>query len=573
MLIKKIIFYFFLTFTINLLGQKDIILEIRESTKKGNLKASSKKIDSILNLQKNNLIKGKLYLEKARILRIEGKNKSFLETLELIFKIAKKTNNKTLEAKALLEKYVYLIGKKKQTIPTLVKFVSIAEETQDNQLLFDAYLRISDISLKGNDHKKTREFHTKTLKYYRDWKKTNTTPAHLNLLLSRILKLEKKYDSAVFYQKIVLKQYKDKNRINGMCQIFWHLGDLEMKRKNYKVSYEWFLKCYKLANKINIKRLKEYSYSSIFYLLNEVNLAEKKSLESEMLLFFNETSLYSFASTLEKKLSNINISGARLNVLKVLSDVYSKKLNFKKSLFYANKWANLKVEKIEKEQLNLSKFMSLELAISNLNKQKESLEIENKLNLTHKIILILSIIIITILSLFIWSQQRLRIKTERLSKLTAESNFLKATKERINLEKTLEQKELELNSFVRDMIEKNSQIEILQNKLQNKNSTNVNELTEELKSEKFLASRNWVEFMFRFKQIHPHFLEKLKKNITNISPTETKLSILSFLNLSSKEIASLLGISATSVNQGKYRLKKKIGLDKDLKLYDFLQKI
>ena len=123
------------------------------------------------------------------------------------------------------------------------------------------------------------------------------------------------------------------------------------------------------------------------------------------------------------------------------------------------------------------------------------------------------------------------------------------------------------------MIEKNSQIKILQNQLKKSNSTHKNKLIEKLKSKKYFASKNWIEFMFKFTQLHPNFLEKLKESIPNISPTETKLSVLAFLNSTSKEIGNILAISATSVNQGKYRLKKKIGINKDLSLKDFLQKL
>ena len=80
-------------------------------------------------------------------------------------------------------------------------------------------------------------------------------------------------------------------------------------------------------------------------------------------------------------------------------------------------------------------------------------------------------------------------------------------------------------------------------------------------------------FELKFKQLHPKFLEKLKQHNTNFSPTETKLSILVFLNLTSKEIADLLNISSSSVNQGKYRLKKKLKIDKDKSISQFFQEL
>ena len=85
--------------------------------------------------------------------------------------------------------------------------------------------------------------------------------------------------------------------------------------------------------------------------------------------------------------------------------------------------------------------------------------------------------------------------------MTAERNLLKETKEKIELEKILTDKELELNAFIRDMIEKNSQIKILEEQLKNSKSNNI----EDLETIKFSASKNWSQFVFKFKQLHPNF--------------------------------------------------------------------
>ncbi|MFK8059319.1 MAG: helix-turn-helix transcriptional regulator [Polaribacter sp.] len=119
------------------------------------------------------------------------------------------------------------------------------------------------------------------------------------------------------------------------------------------------------------------------------------------------------------------------------------------------------------------------------------------------------------------------------------------------------------------MIEKNSQIRILEEKLKNSKTNNI----EDIETIKFSASKNWSQFIFKFKQLHPNFLEKLKIVASSISPTETKLSILVFLNLTSKEIADLLNISPSSVNQGKYRLKKKLNIDKEKSITQFFQEL
>ncbi len=57
--------------------------------------------------------------------------------------------------------------------------------------------------------------------------------------------------------------------------------------------------------------------------------------------------------------------------------------------------------------------------------------------------------------------------------------------------------------------------------------------------------------------------------------TEKEIRLASFLkmNLSTKEIASILNVMPDSVLKSKYRLKKKLNLEKDESLYQYLKDI
>jgi hypothetical protein len=573
MLLKRVFFVLIMLSSLNLFCQINILEKVKKRARKGNLEEVKKEIDSLLKQKKNHHIKGDLFLEKVKILRIQGKNDAFQKKLDSVFEIAKKEKNKILEANALYQEYTYLNNKGGVSLPILAKYIAIAQETKDNKLLFTAYIKLTAIAIKAGNLDKAKSNHKKTSEYYKNWKKTDSIYPNLNLSLARIYDLEEKYDSVFIVLKRTLSQYKYYKRKRSFCQLYYLLGDNELTRKNYVASFEFLHNSYKWALKVKNKRFKEIAYTNMFRLLIALNENKEDKLKIKVLRFFNSTSLNEATSNFEKEYKNLTRLSPKQMALNNLSIAFKKLNDFEKAIFYQNKWSNFSVERIYNEQLNISNFMNLEMEISNLNKEKEQLETRNQLQNTQKIILILSTILLVIFSLFIWSQQRLKIKNEKVAKLLVEQQFLIATKERIELEKTLKEKEFELNSFIRDMIEKNSQIEILTQKLKNSKSLNSDELIEELNSKKYNASKNWVEFMFKFKQLYPDFINKLKNNIKNISPTETKLSVLSFLNLSSKEIGNILGISSTSVNQGKYRLKKKISLAKEVSLNDFLQKL
>ncbi len=550
-------------------SQQKELQEVKFLMKKGDFKNSILKIDSLLNDKNNSKIKGELNLEKAKIYRIRGKNKLFEKQLLLAEKIAAKNENLILQADILLQKHLYFKVNKSEQLTFLVKYIAIAEKTQNKKLLFNAYLKLTATSLQGDNVEKAKIYHKKAANYYKKWKNTNILYSNLNLLSARIYNVEEKQDSVIFYLQKTLKQLKQEKRKRGFPQIYYLLGDAEQKKKNYTQSFNWLSKSYKLSTKIDNKRFKEISYANLFSLLNKVSKQKNDSLFRKIVQIFNATSLRNATENIEIELENIKRTSSRQLLLNTLNNVYDNLGDYKKALYYKQKWSNLTVERAYNEQLNVTNFMNLELAMSNLNKEKKALEIENELSFTHKVILSLLIIIVFILGLFFWYKQKLKTKTEKLSKMTAERNLLKETKEKIELEKILTDKELELNAFIRDMIEKNSQIKILEEQLKNSKSNNI----EDLETIKFSASKNWSQFVFKFKQLHPNFLEKLKKLNTTISPTETKLSILVFLNLTSKEIADLLNISPSSVNQGKYRLKKKLNIDKEKSITQFFQEL
>jgi DNA-binding CsgD family transcriptional regulator len=83
----------------------------------------------------------------------------------------------------------------------------------------------------------------------------------------------------------------------------------------------------------------------------------------------------------------------------------------------------------------------------------------------------------------------------------------------------------------------------------------------------------WDQFAQHFDKVNSNFLVALKVKYPEITTTETKLCTYLRMNLSSKEIAQLMHITGKSVELSRYRLRKKLGLQKDEGLYDFLLKI
>lgn len=82
--------------------------------------------------------------------------------------------------------------------------------------------------------------------------------------------------------------------------------------------------------------------------------------------------------------------------------------------------------------------------------------------------------------------------------------------------------------------------------------------------------KDWEVFKSYFSEVHNNFDKKIKSISEDITEKEIRLASFLRMNLSTKEIASMLNVLPDSVLKSKYRLKKKLKLEKEDDLTQFL---
>ncbi|SDB27073.1 regulatory protein, luxR family [Flavobacteriaceae bacterium MAR_2010_188] len=80
----------------------------------------------------------------------------------------------------------------------------------------------------------------------------------------------------------------------------------------------------------------------------------------------------------------------------------------------------------------------------------------------------------------------------------------------------------------------------------------------------------WEIFENNFNQVHEEFFEEIKLKHPNLNHKDLKVCAYIKMNLSSKEIAPLMNISVRGVETYRYRLKKKLDLENDISMSDYL---
>ena len=129
---------------------------------------------------------------------------------------------------------------------------------------------------------------------------------------------------------------------------------------------------------------------------------------------------------------------------------------------------------------------------------------------------------------------------------------------------------LRITKTANDIMEKTKQLKVnfaLRGK-EKLLATEIEQLADQLSTNK-----TWDEFTFYFEQTDKAFLKKLSEKYPTLTPREKQYCILFNLNLSNKDIANLTGKTLQSVGMAKFRLKEKMGLDKDADLAYTLQQL
>lgn len=152
--------------------------------------------------------------------------------------------------------------------------------------------------------------------------------------------------------------------------------------------------------------------------------------------------------------------------------------------------------------------------------------------------------------------------------------------ENLYLQNEVENKRKDLINYAMSIVEQKEYFEQVSDSLRSL----VNEKRNEIKEEKLrkleieirqrMSFADKVEdFNIRIEKMHRDFMGRISQLYPDLSANEIRLAVLIRLGISSKEIATLLNISPKSVEINRYRLRKKLGLDRGANLTHFINNI
>jgi ligand-binding sensor domain-containing protein/DNA-binding CsgD family transcriptional regulator len=175
-----------------------------------------------------------------------------------------------------------------------------------------------------------------------------------------------------------------------------------------------------------------------------------------------------------------------------------------------------------------------------------------------------------------WGIRKIKRK-EQLEHDRREKELIQLRNEKLNAEVTHKSKELANSTMA--IIKKNEFLmglkETIENQKEQLGSRYPDKYYQKLitKIDNNIESHDdWTIFETNFERAHELFLKKLKEDYPDLTNKDLRLCAYIRMNLSSKEIAPLLGISVRGVENHRYRLRKKMELEHDDNLVDFILK-
>ena len=138
-----------------------------------------------------------------------------------------------------------------------------------------------------------------------------------------------------------------------------------------------------------------------------------------------------------------------------------------------------------------------------------------------------------------------------------------------NLSADIDARNRELAIATMNMTKKNETLNAIKDELKHlKDSSGIRSVMKVI-DQNLNTKGDWKSFEEAFNHADKNFFKKLKDTHPSLTSNDLRLCVYLRMNLSSKEIAPLLNISNRSVEIKRYRLRKKININRDINLNEY----
>ena len=415
----------------------------------------------------------------------------------------------------------------------------------------DALNHLANIEFYLNNFQNVINYNLQALEVYRQHNDKFYESQVLNDIGNNYYYLHK-YDSAIFYLEQSLKLAREMDSkdlagtaLNNLGKIYKELGQYGKAIRLSKEAlalHESTGSRNKIVEALNdlgmVSNAQKNPQTAIDYFNRSITLGESIGVKENIkIAYFNRSKSHEMLGNAGKALEDYKTYKAIDD--SILNETKTRQIEELRTIFdMENKEKEIALQKIE---IGL-------------------LEANNKVNRLQRILLSAGLGLSVLVLFLIYYGMRQKIKRN------------KTEKEKIEAELAYKAKQLTTHAL--HLANKNELLESLkfqleQLKLNGKAHAEYTKMANTIKFN-LQDEKSWANFSRFFDEVHQGFNEAVKKNYPDVSPNELRLMALLKMNLTSKEIASILNISHDGIKKARYRLRKKLNISSDESLSDLI---
>ncbi len=400
---------------------------------------------------------------------------------------------------------------------------------------------------------------------------------------------QKNYEKALDYMNQALNIAKEIEDKPGIAYQYNNIaGAYFAGYKDYKKALAYYKKAYKVNKELGDKLQSGINFLNIGYCYSSLNKRDSvlpyfekalkifRELNNPVLIangdialgkHFLESGEFDKCLKYAKEALDIAIAHNSKELVSEASDILHNLFLAKNDTITAYKYSRLNFQARDSLQAMQSQKALFKLEYQyNFEKQDKERKLKQQRSNFILGLVIMGLLSGIIIILLIYSRQRIKIRNSDLEnqKMTSDLNF-KNKELTINL-MALKKKNEMLSEISRKLI-------LIEKKVPKEElHDSIIKLNKDLK--KTSDEKLWREFELRFSQTNSDFYDKLLKNYPDLSQSELKLSAYLRLNMTSKEISEITGQRILTLENARYRLRKKLGISgSDNNLVAFLNQM
>jgi tetratricopeptide (TPR) repeat protein/DNA-binding CsgD family transcriptional regulator len=355
-----------------------------------------------------------------------------------------------------------------------------------------------------------------------------------------------KYDSALFYYNQALELAKKANSSVWTGIVTGNMAQIYYAQKKYESAYPIFLNDYKTSKDSGY--YDNAANSLQWAARTNLALGNKPAALKQVREAFDLLRLWPDDSYLR-------------NTYYTATQVFREMGGYDSAFYYNNLYASLNdsLERVVGRS-------TTDIAKARLNDEAgryniQTLNREKKSQLMLRNMIIVGIVLLSLFVLLIFNRKSLKAKMK----------MEKMAQEKLLMEQEVASAKDQLKLFTENVIEKTSLIEKLEMQVKGKEVTSEqHSIISELTQQTILTEQDWYKFRSLFEKIYPGFFIKLKDRFPDITVAEQRMAALTRLHLTTKQIASMLGISLDSVHKSRQRLRQRFQVGAETNLEELV---